>query len=137
MKTKTAEQLIAEIDQEHADIQQLVAEQDAQSAKMLARMFADLNRTAVSERYNGPDIKLVAGKGPDFVVERYEKILCRVSGHFGGVRVVRHQNPKAEDFMDFDAALKSVLRLLHEDWLQRPHDTRDPLQKLYKRYQPA
>ena len=45
---------------------------------MLARLIAELNTAAVGVRYNEPDIKLLAGDGPGFVIHRYSKLLCRV-----------------------------------------------------------
>jgi len=126
---KTAAQLIAEIDRAQAARERLAAEQADESAKMLAWLFAELNSAAVRVRYNEPDIKLVAGDGPGFVIDRYGKLLCRVSGRNGGVRIVRVPVPRAEEFTDYEDALRSVLELLHEDCRRRPQDDRDPLEQ--------
>ena len=123
---KTAAQLIVEIDRAQTTRERLAAEQGEQSAKMLAWLFAELSTAAVRVRYNAPDIKLVAGDGPGFVIDRYGKLLCRVSGRNGGVRIVRVPIPKAEEFTDYESALRSVLELLHEDCRRRPQDDRDP-----------
>ena len=78
---KTAAQLIAEIDRAQAAREQLAAEQDERSTKMLAWLVDELNTAAVRVRYNDPEIKLVAGDGPGFVIDRYGKLLCRVCGY--------------------------------------------------------
>src|SRR5262245_53301796 len=104
LSMKTAAQLIAEIDRAQAARERLATEQADQSAKMLAWLFAELNSTAVRVRYNAPDIKLVAGDGPGFVIDRYGKLLCRVSGRNGGVRIVRVPVPRAEEFTDYEGA---------------------------------
>jgi hypothetical protein len=134
---KTAAQLIAEIDRAQAARARLAAEQEEQSAKMLAWLFAELNSAAVRVRYNEPDVKLVAGDGPGFVIDRYGKLLCRVSGRNGGVRIVRVPIPKAEEFTDYEGALRSVLELLHEDCRRRPQDDRDPLEQAHERRAPV
>ena len=125
---KTAAQLIAEIDRAQAARERLAAEQDQRSTEMLAWLAAELNTGAVQVRYNGPEIRLVAGDGPGFVIERYGKLLCRVSGRNGGVRVVRVPGPKAEEYTDCEGALRSVLELLHEDCRRRPQADRDSLE---------
>jgi hypothetical protein len=130
---KTAAQLIAEIDRAQAARERLIAEQEEQSAKMLAWLFAELNTAAVRVRYNEPDVKLIAGDGPGFVIDRFGKLLCRVSGRNGGVRIVRVPIPKAEESTDYEGALRGVLELLHEDCRRRPHDDRDPLKQADER----
>jgi len=108
---KTAEQLIAEIVEERAERLRIEAEKERKSAQMLATIYTELKRTAVAVAFNGPDIGLVAGEGPDIIVERYGRLLCRISGRDGGVRVNRVPVQKAWDFTE-DAtqdALKCVL----------------------------
>jgi hypothetical protein len=134
---KTAVQLIAEIDRAQVARERLAAEHDEQSAKMLAWLVAELNTAAVQVRYNAPDIKLVAGDGPGFVIDRYGKLLCRVSGRNGGVRIVRVPIPRAEEFTDYEGALRSVLELLHEDCRRRPQDDRDPFEQADEPREPA
>ena len=134
---KTAAQLIAEIDRAQAARERLTAEQEEQSAKMLAWLFAELNTAAVRVRYNEPDVKLIAGDGPGFVIDRFGKLLCRVSGRNGGVRIVRVPIPKAEEFTDYEGALRGVLELLHEDCCRRPQDDRDPLKQADEPREPA
>jgi hypothetical protein len=129
---KTVDQLIDEIDQESAERAQREAQQDAQSARMLQRLFTDLNRGVVSERFNGPDVKLV-GMGPGFVVERYGARLCQVTGSYGRVKVERLTgNP--EEFDDCENALRYVLKILAADCEERPRDIRDPFELMKGRY---
>jgi hypothetical protein len=134
---KTAAQLIAEIDRAQAARERLAAEQDERSTAMLAWLVDELNTAAVRVRYNDPEIKLVAGDGPGFVIDRYGKLLCRVSGRNGGVRVVRVPGPKAEEFTDCEGALRSVLELLHEDCRRRPQDDREALEASNEPREPA
>jgi hypothetical protein len=124
---KTAEQLIAEIVEERAERLRIEAEKERKSAKILATVYTELKRTVVAVAFNGPDISLVGGEGPDIIVERYGRLLCRISGRDGGVRVGRLPVQKAWDFTE-DAtqdALKRVLEILTDDCEERPHDTRD------------
>jgi len=135
---KTAAQLIGEIDRAQAARERLAVEQDERSTTMLAWLVDELNTAAVRVRYHDPEIALVAGDGPGFVVERYGKLLCRVSGRNGGVRVVPVPGPKAEEFTDCEGALRSVLELLHEDCRRRPHDDRQALLEApHEQHQPA
>ena len=134
---KTAAQLIGEIDRAQAARERLVAEQDQRSTEMLAWLVEELNTAAVRVRYNNPEIKLVAGDGPAFVIDRYGKLLCRVSGRNGGVKVVPVPGPKAEEFTDWEGALRSVLELLHEDCRRRPQDDRDALEAPNAKREPA
>jgi hypothetical protein len=134
---KTAAQLIGEIDRAQAARERLAAEQDQRSTEMLAWLAEELNTAAVRVRYNNPEIKLVAGDGPGFVIDRYGKLLCRVCGRNGGVKVVPVPGPKAEEFTDCESALRSVLELLHEDCRRRPQDDRDALEAPNKPREPA
>jgi hypothetical protein len=80
---KTAGQLIAEIVEERAERARIEAEQDKKSEKMLATLYTELRRTEVAVAFNGPEIKLVADAGPDIIVERFGRLLCRISSRDG------------------------------------------------------
>jgi len=112
---KTAAQLIVEIEREQAARERLAVEGRRSSPQNAGRAIRRTQHAAVQVRYNEPDVKRVAGDGPGFVIDRYGKLLCRVSGRNGGVRIVRVPIPKPEESTDYAGALRSVLELLHED----------------------
>jgi hypothetical protein len=61
------------------------------------------------------------------IVERFGRLLCRISGRDGGVSVSRVPAPKAWAFTENETqdALKRVLEILTDDCEERPHDTRN------------
>ena len=124
---KTAGQLIAEIVEERAERARIEAEQDKKSEKILATLYTELRRTEVAVAFNGPEIKLVADERPDIIVERFGRLLCRISSRDGGVSVGRVPAPKAWAFTGNETqdALKRVLEILTDDCAERPHDTRN------------
>jgi hypothetical protein len=52
---------------------------------MLTWLLAELDTPHVKATFGEPEFNLVAGVGPDFVIDREGKHICRVSGRNGRV----------------------------------------------------
>lgn len=141
---KTASQIIAEMDAEHARHRQVAAEELEQSVKMLDWLFEQLKSAAVSVKFGGPRVHKVweirdgkAAEGSDLMVCRHDRILCQLIRSYNGVRVIPEDSRTAEDCADGERALRKVLEVLRADVVKHPQDDRDPPADVHKPYEPV